>query len=342
VIGVDLDGKPAIDAKIEVKAVRLDWEYRHGEHVTKEVDPQTCAVTAGKDPAPCSFATKEGGTYEVTATIADGKGRPNQTKLTFWVTGGERPPARDVEQERAQIIPDRQAYAAGTTAELLVQAPFYPAEALVSWRRSGIAKMERIRIDGPTKVIAVPITDAMVPNLHVHVDLVGMAPRLDDKGVVDPKLPKRPAYAVGTIDLPVPPKQRTLAVEVAPSAPKLSPGESAELSVQVKDAAGRPVADAEAAVIVVDEAILALTGYQFPDPIDVFYRRRGADVRDHYLRAYVKLSRPDAATLDTSTVMRQDAAAPGGRFRGATGGAPPPSARPAPDTTERRAESSDD
>ncbi|HWO25514.1 MAG TPA: Ig-like domain-containing protein, partial [Kofleriaceae bacterium] len=336
VIGVDTDGKAADGTKIEVRVVRLDWEYKHGEATTVEVDPQACAVTAAKDPRPCTFATKEGGTYEVTATIVDAKGRPNQTKMTFWVSGGERPPAREVEQEQVQIIPDRKDYAAGATAELLVQAPFFPAEGVVSWRRSGIVKMERISLDGPTKVISVPITDAMVPNLYVHVDLVGVTPRLDDKGAVDPKLPKRPAYAVGAIDLAVPPKQRTLAVEVAPSAPKVGPGESAELSVAVKDAAGRPVAGAEAAVIVVDEAILALTGYQFPSPIDVFYGHRGPDVRDHYLRAYVKLAKPDAAALGTATATTTVAptrAAPMRRAKGGSsgpggggggGGAPPP------------------
>ena len=84
---------------------------------------------------PCAFATKEGGTYQVTATIVDDKGRPNQTKLTFWVTGGDQPPARDVAQEQVQLIPDKKEYTAGNTAELLVQAPFYPAEGVVSWRR---------------------------------------------------------------------------------------------------------------------------------------------------------------------------------------------------------------
>src|SRR5262249_3389771 len=41
VIGVDLDGKAVPGAKIDVKAVRLDWEYKHGKYERKEVDPQT-------------------------------------------------------------------------------------------------------------------------------------------------------------------------------------------------------------------------------------------------------------------------------------------------------------
>ena len=301
VIGVDLDGKVVPGAKIEVKAARLDYEYKQGKYTQKEVDPQTCTVVVQKEASPCTFATKQGGTYQVTALAVDSKGRPNQTKMTFWVSGGDQPKARDVTQERVQLIPDKQEYRPGNTAELMIQAPFYPAEAVVSWRRSGIVKTERIAITGPTKVITVPIADSMTPNMFVQVDLVGMAERLDDKGDPDPKLPKRPAYAVGSINLPVPPKQRTLAVTVAPSAPKVGPGEGARLTVTVKDAAGRPVPNAEAAVIVVDEAVLSLSGYTFPNPIDTFYGQRGADARDHYLRSYVKLARPDLAVVTAQT-----------------------------------------
>ncbi|MGN6106868.1 MAG: DUF6049 family protein, partial [Kofleriaceae bacterium] len=301
VIGVDLDGKPALGAKVEVVAARLETKFEKGKYTTSQVDPQRCAPAIGKDAAPCTFATPRGGTYLVTATILDGRGRPNQSTMTFWVTGGEQPRGRDVAQEVVEIIPDKKEYAAGNTAELLIQAPFYPAEGVVSWRRSGIVKTERIELTGPTRVITVPISDAMVPNMYVQVDLVGMAPRLDDHGDPDPKLPKRPAYASGTINLPVPPKQRTLAVEVAPQAPKLAPGERARLAVEVKDAAGRPQPGAEVAVIVVDEAVLALTGYKHTDPIDAFYRHRGADARDYYSRGYLKLAKPVVDGLSVQT-----------------------------------------
>ncbi|MEO8703659.1 MAG: Ig-like domain-containing protein, partial [Kofleriaceae bacterium] len=339
VIGVDLDGKAVPGAKIEVKTVRLDWEYKKGKYTQKEVDPQTCSVTAATQASPCSFATLKGGTYQVSALVVDDKGRPNQTKLTFWVAGGDQPAAREISQERVQLIPDKKEYTPGNTAELMIQAPFYPAEGIVSWRRSGIVKTERITLTSATKVITVPITDAMTPNMYVQVDLVGMAARSDDKGNPDPSLPKRPAYAVGTINLPVPPKQRTLAVTVAPNAAKAGPGEKARLDVVVKDAAGNPVANSEVAVLVVDEAILALTGYQFPDPINTFYGQRGADARDVYSRAYVKLAKPAKDRLATTTPPRDQRAPGGGEAYGgamadasvaSNGAAPPPPAVAAP------------
>ena len=72
-----------------------------------------------------------------------------------------------------QLIPDKKEYTPGNTAEIMVQAPFYPAEGIVTWRRSGIVKTERITLSGPTASLKVPITEDLVPNLYVQVDLVG-------------------------------------------------------------------------------------------------------------------------------------------------------------------------
>ena len=63
------------------------------------------------------------------------------------------------------MIPDKKEYTPGNTAEIMVQAPWYPAEGVVTWRRGGMVKVERITMTGPTKSLTVPITDAMVPNM---------------------------------------------------------------------------------------------------------------------------------------------------------------------------------
>ena len=293
VIGVDLDGKATPGAKIDLETVRLEGEYVRGDYVTKDVDPQHCAVVAAKDPVPCHLATPHGGRYEIRATIVDDKGRQNRTVRDFWVSGGDEQPVREVSQESVQLVPDRKEYVPGTTAELLVHSPFVPAEGIVSWRRSGIVKMERITLTKTSAVITVPITDDLVPNLTVQVDLVGTAPRLDAHDRPDPTLPRRPAYAKGSIDLAVPPKLRELAVTVAPNAAKLGPGESGTLAIAVADAAGHPVPDAEVTVFVVDEAVLALSGFQFENPLATFYPRRETFTRDFYLRDSIRLAGPD-------------------------------------------------
>jgi alpha-2-macroglobulin len=113
------------------------------------------------------------------------------------VSGGQRPPSRKVELETVTLIPDRESYQPGDVAEVLVQAPFSPAEGLLTVSRSGILYTERFRIEEDTITLRVPIEEQHIPNLHLQVDLVGAAPRTDDQGEVA-DAPPRPAYASGS------------------------------------------------------------------------------------------------------------------------------------------------
>ncbi len=302
IIVTDLDGAPVPGVTVELKAERLVWQQQGDEWREVPAATQTCTVVSKKEPVRCTVETPEGGTYRITATIADAQGRPNRTELTRWVAGGERPPSREVEQEEATLIPDKKDYQPGDVAEILVQSPFHPAEGVLTLRRSGLVRSERFSMDGPSITLRVPIEAGYIPNVHVQVDLVGAAERTGDAavtgagGVPGPKatdLPKRPAYATGELNLLVPPLQRVLAVEATPAESKLEPGGSTTVDVQVRDAAGKPVAGAELAVVIVDEAILALTGYDIADPVAVFYTERGPDVADYHSRANILLASPD-------------------------------------------------
>ncbi|MDQ1300812.1 MAG: alpha-2-macroglobulin, partial [Chloroflexota bacterium] len=124
-IVTDLDGKPVPGVKISLRAARLDWQYKAGEWKQIETVVQPCTITSANEPVTCAFETPEGGTYRIVATVADSKGRPNQSQFDRWVSGGQRPVARKVEQEEVTLIPDKKDYKPGDTAEILVQAPFY-------------------------------------------------------------------------------------------------------------------------------------------------------------------------------------------------------------------------
>jgi uncharacterized protein YfaS (alpha-2-macroglobulin family) len=124
------------------------------------------------------------------------------------------------------------------------------------------------------------------------VDLVGAAPRLDDQGEEVEGVPPRPAYASGQLQLRIPPLQRTLSLEVTPRDTELEPGGETLIDLELKDAAGRPVEGAELAVVVVDEAILALSNYQLADPVAVFYQDRSAELSSSYGRASIILVDP--------------------------------------------------
>ncbi len=293
-IVADLDGKRVEGQKIEFVMVRLTWKrQRKKGWVQIEVDPQTCTKTSGKDPVRCTFEPKQGGQHRIRAIARDAKQRPNETELTVWVPGGERPPSKRLELEKVEFVPDKKDYAVGDVAKVLLQAPFSPAEALVTIRRDGIVDARTISLDGPSHTLEIPIEEWMIPNAHLHVQLSGSAPRTDDAGVPQPSLPRRPAYAAGGLKLNVPPVLRTLDVAVKPMAEKTEPGADTQVLVTVKDAGGKAVKDAQLTVVVVDESVLALSGYTLQDPISVFYQQRGSGTQSKHLRRRLLLASLD-------------------------------------------------
>ncbi len=290
---VDIDGKSVANREIRMRASRLEWIYEKGEWRERESEPQECIVKSAVDVVTCRFETKEGGEYRITASIIDDRERRNESELTLWVAGGKRPPERNLAQEKVELIPNRKDYRAGETSEILIQSPFAPAEGVVTLRRSGLVSSDRFTMNSTSHTLRIPINDGYSPDIHVQVDLVGAAPRTDDEGKPQEQLPKRPAFASGELKLSIPPASRTLAVTATPRDKVLEPGGVTFVDVEVRDAAGNLVKGSDVTVVVVDEAVLALTNYQLADPLKSFYRERDADVRDHHLRSSVLLENPN-------------------------------------------------
>ncbi|MCU1397442.1 MAG: hypothetical protein JWN62_551, partial [Acidimicrobiales bacterium] len=123
-IATGVDGDVAAGAAIHVTASRSESVFTNGQYVDTPVDTQTCDVTSTVDPVSCTFTTDTGGTYTIKATITDDAGRTSRTELTRWVSGADAAPSRTVQQESLTLVPDKQTYAPGDTAQLLVQSPF--------------------------------------------------------------------------------------------------------------------------------------------------------------------------------------------------------------------------
>jgi uncharacterized protein YfaS (alpha-2-macroglobulin family) len=303
-IVTDLDGQAVAGRTVELRAVRLDSRFLNGEWKQVEADQQERRIVSGPEPVGCRFYARESGSYRITATVVDDSGRKNETSTGLWVSGpsASRPGGKDgyndVEEDEVMLIPDHKDYRPGDTAEILVQPPFFPASGLLVVSRSGIACTERFEISGPSYTIRIPIKDSYIPNIHVDVELMGASEReMDDtaravltsKGLLN-KVPKKPAYAKGSLTLSVPPFSRTLTVNATPERKEFEPGAAATIRLEVLDAMKRPASKSEIALVVVDEAILALTKYDLRDPISSFYRERPSDMSDHHARSDLLLA----------------------------------------------------
>ncbi|MGD9628293.1 MAG: alpha-2-macroglobulin family protein [Pyrinomonadaceae bacterium] len=320
----DLDGNLVAGRDVEIKAVLKDWQFDNGTWKEVTVDEQTCTVkSVMSEPGAvatgltkCTFVAKNGGRYTVTATVMDDRERFNESEFTVWVPGGKTPPKRNVEQEEVQIIPSKKDYAPGDVAELLVIAPFTPAEGVLTLRRDGLVKTERFTMKDSSITLKVPIDEKYLPNIYAQVDLVGAARREDTSvpmsvastrkdaspasgvaggtGYGDKSVPApRPAFASGNLNLSITTESRKLTVLAEPKEKTLAPGGETKVDIEVKDHRGEPVANSEVAVVIVDESVLALSRYTIADPMSVFYTARGTGVTDHHLRKDVLLANPE-------------------------------------------------
>lgn len=350
-IVVDIDGEIQTGVPIEIRVARQSWKQVRGEWQQVDEDPHACALTSAAEPVACEPTLSVGGSYKIVATVRDAEDRVSESHQQFWVSGGLSRPERSVAREDVLLVPDAEHYAVGDTARVLVQAPFSPAEALITLRQDGLLRTEHRTLSEPSTTLEIPIEANFAPGVHLSVELVGAAPRLSDDGDPLPGASKRVAYAGGELQIKVPPLAHTLAVELEPEHPEAAPGTQTHIAVQVRDAAGEPSTNTEIALWMVDESVLALSDYSLPDPLDVFYADRGPGVTAAHLRAMVTLADPDTiegeapgsgVMLERSGVgfaedaMVAGAMAPQSRARASKSarGAPPPAPAPMADRDE--------
>ncbi len=287
----DIDGAAVAGRELTLTAERLEWKFEGGEWSEQPVETQNCSVTSAAEPVSCSFPTTVGGTFTISSTIEDGVGGASRSELTRWVTGGDGRPSRAIEQESLTIVPDRAEYAPGETAELLVLAPF-SGHGLATITRNGIDATQTFEVVDGSAIVEVSISDRQIPGLAISFEVVGTTPRTADDGTPLPDVAARPAFATGQISLPISTLSRTLTVTAVPRAAAVEPGSTTGVDVTVVDTAGAPVAGAEVAVMVVDEAVLALSGYELRDPLSVFYGQFSTYLQATYGRQSIVLVDP--------------------------------------------------
>jgi hypothetical protein len=315
VVVTDLDGNPVDGQAFEVIAERLVHRFVDGEWVEMAPDVETCEGTSRRTPASCRFEAGAGGRYRISARVVDDSGRTSRTEMTRWVSGAkDAAPRRNIELEEVELVPDAETYAAGEVAEILVGSPFASASGLLTVARDRIIEVRTFEVTDHTAVVEVPISDDHVPELVLRVDLAATAARTADDGSALAGAPRRPAHASGEIVMRVPPVQRTLEVAATPGAAVVEPGAATSVTVQVNDAGGVPVEGANVLLVAVDEAVLAVAGYELIDPIEVFYRPRTATlagariIRDSILlenplgllNQFAEVSNEEAASLEAA------------------------------------------
>lgn len=292
-ITTDLDGKAIAGRNVSIIAELYNWKDLGSRWDKVLVDTQKCQITSTETVASCEIFAKQGGIFTIKASVLDDRERKNESELTVWVAGGSYEVSDQIEEENVELIPDKKDYSPNDTAEILVNAPFFPAEGVMTLERSGIVKTVRFTMNESSKVLQIPLEERYLPNIHVKIDLVGTKQRNLYNDKRDAKLPKRPAFASGEVNLNISTATRELNVTAEPTDKTLEPGGETKINVDVKDANGNASANTEVAVIAVDEGVLALADYKITNPLEAFYTQIDGAVTNYHSRDNILLSYPD-------------------------------------------------
>jgi len=265
---VDARGNALRGQRIVAALVQTVWESAAEEgpngpsYRSRRVDRvlATRPLVSESAPLRVHFDLPGGGTYRVEARALDASGNeaPGLATASAWAYGAGESygPARD--DALVDLHADRESYAPGDTARLAVASPFARATALLTIEREGILDARVVQLEGASTPLAVRLDDAHLPNVYAAIALV---PRGHGGAAPAAGAPVK----FGATTLTVNAESRRLAVAITPTRDEMRPGDTAEVEVRVRDAAGRP-ARAEVTLWAADEGVLALTGYQTPDP----------------------------------------------------------------------------
>ncbi len=284
IVAVGLDGKAVGPVKVKANVQkeeylsvrktglsgRLEWV---SERRTKNILRQT--FTVPETGADFSFLPAEPGNYQITLSAKDKKGHEVRGGFEVTVYGKGDAYWKQNDDDILILKQDKDLYNPGETARILVESPYEQATALVTVERAGILEHWVRSISGGADYIEIPVRAEYVPNVFVSVTLVrGRAeqPSYDKDGLDLAKPQGKTGYA----QLRVSQKEREIRTGVSTDKKHYLPGEKVTVKLDTS-IEGKPVA-ADVTVMVVDEGILALTGYQVPNLMDIFYAPQALSV----------------------------------------------------------------
>ena len=300
VIVIGPEGRPVENEPIGVEVLQSDYLYvrKRDERgrvywESKEVyRPQLkTTLELEKGWALFDFDFITGGKYLLKFTYQAKDGRPYFASTFYEVEGyfyGYEEGGPERKFERLSVSTDKKEYGPGDTIRVFFNPRNRPASLLMTIEQKGILHYRVIDAPQGKGFVDIPVEKAFEPN--VYLSFLGTLSRSDfplQSGQFDEGAPGF-LFGVANVDIRREPKKIQVAMNEDSPLLKAKPGDPFELKLSVQDGSGKAV-EAEMALCVVDESVLAMTGFRTPSletllrftlPLSVFT----ADLRSELLR----------------------------------------------------------
>lgn len=259
------DGQPAANKQITVKLMRWVWDQAQSTYRSTNLTDQATTSTNDKGTTTVTLKTQDSyptDTYYITAQGQDSGGRTIYDNESIWIASANYPYALSSEQANVEPLSlklDKSVYKPGDTARVMISTPTTGkegAEAIVSIEGKRLYNYRVVPLTATATLVEFPITAEYAPNVFVSCTFV-------DK--------KHQFYNQSQL-LKVSPEDNFLNISISTDKPKYKPGESVQYTIKALDSHGKPAANTEVSLGVVDESIYAIRPETAEDIRKFFYR----------------------------------------------------------------------
>lgn len=268
---LDYDAKGLASKEVKLELWKHEWKevkkqgvdgtfYNEGSMEEKKESEKTVSSDSKGEWSEI-FTPVGDGEYEIRAIYTGANKQTFTSSSTLYVSGENTTYWNDGNNSVTDLVADRAMMKVGETAAFTLKSPVSSGKMLVTIEKDdGVLDSFVWDITSTTPRIEVPIKESYVPNFYVKVFLIGQ-----DAGA------KLPTYKRALAVMKVTTDPKRLSVVVTPEKKQYLPGDRVKLTIAVKDSEGRPMANANGSLSLVDESLLALAGNPLKNPFAFFY-----------------------------------------------------------------------
>jgi uncharacterized protein YfaS (alpha-2-macroglobulin family) len=273
-IVTDADGKAIAGRGVHLELQKMTYtsatqEVEGGESAQQAIKYDTVATTdstSADKPVTASLTPPDSGPYRVRATFPGAKGEASASEIQVFAFGAGEADWGLTDTNAVAVKLDKKQYAAGDTAAALVASPYAHADVYLAVVRNDAIYRTTLRDVSGAVHATFKVTSQMLPNAAVEAVVVRRRSPSEAKG---PDTLALTGMAGFNVDL----ASRYLKLGIAPQNATVHPGGSQRVDFRVTAPNGAP-ARGEVVAMVVNDAILQLSGYGLPDVVQTVFAQQ--------------------------------------------------------------------
>ncbi|MBW4475562.1 MAG: alpha-2-macroglobulin family protein [Tolypothrix brevis GSE-NOS-MK-07-07A] len=277
---------------LEGERIRLELQQMKYSSLTQVVEGSKTAknqveyktvgkveVTSTNIPQSVSLTPPESGSYRIRANFSDGCRDVTcnvftVTDLQIWATGENPVLWSEGEKDKLEVKLDKKEFKVGEIATALIQSPYKEGELYFAVVKDKPLYQQITKVKGGAPQIQFKVTPEMLPNAAVEAVLVRQGVPLNKSEPGSLNNLGKIGFAPFKVNL----AEKYLKLQVTPLQTSLEPGASETVQLELKDNQGNPT-KGQFTVMVVNEAVLQLSGYRPPDLVNTVYAEQSISTR---------------------------------------------------------------